>query len=494
MDALRMSLALKFFLASVVLFAAQGLLGAFEIYLGVNAGKIEYTATSGVANELSFTTAGGTGTSSFLLAGGIPAKAGDEFLFQSTSSGATLKMNTAIRAAEERSLIVIQATDQSVPPKQASFELTLILVPFEITCTAVVRGGTLTVTSGATYDVAFLPVGVTPSVTYSTPSGVPASTHDDVDWDPNQKAKLIVNTTPRVNEEHYAVTIQAADSSYIPQQASFTFNLVLRPYEPVLHFQPAGDLAPVSLGHDYDSVWGEIQVTLEPNLYALNIPAELGGGVKPAVPNTYRYEHWTATGLPAGLAATESGPGLPAVNNNRTYIQIEGRIDDPALIGTYSITLETSLEDYPGIEVKYELDLEVLDMGISTPTTVNSAHANEAYRSAEPFVFEDATAFEDFRKTWTARGLPAGLSLTSAEENALTGKENEVIISGVPVEFSAVPYSITVTLTLDNSGVKKPKASTTIQLWCVDEPEITLSETLPDATATSVFSQTLTCT
>ncbi|HEX7133670.1 MAG TPA: DUF4214 domain-containing protein [Iamia sp.] len=127
-----------------------------------------------------------------------------------------------------------------------------------------------------------------------------------------------------------------------------------------------------------------------------------GGGGKP--PYT-----WTATGLPAGLAVSGQ--------------QITGT---PTAAGTFDVDVEVT--DAEGGTEQAELDLVIA----SNAPTITTGELNDT-RAAVPFAGALAATGGTPPYTWTATGLPDGLTLSGAD---ITGAATEVGVHTVEVEVT----------------------------------------------------------
>jgi uncharacterized protein (TIGR03437 family) len=131
---------------------------------------------------------------------------------------------------------------------------------------------------------------------------------------------------------------------------------------------------------------------------------------------------WSITGLPPGLTTDGNGDisGTPTTTAGSPFTVV-ATVTDATLTSksvTYSLTISGALT----VAVPTTLPAATLNVGY-TPTTVTAGGGLPPY-------------------TWTATGLPTGLSI-----NVATG-----VITGTPTTAAGSPYSVTVTVT-DSRGV-----------------------------------------
>ncbi len=173
---------------------------------------------------------------------------------------------------------------------------------------------------------------------------------------------------------------------------------------------------------------------------AVNLVVSTGSGLAIAAPTSltaatvgYAYSNvltpaggsgnytWSATGLPSGLAIDNTGTisGTPSGNSGSASLQVT--LTD----ATYSTTAQRSytLAVNPALSITGPASIPAATVGVAYPaTTLKATGGSNSY-------------------IWQVSGLPPGMIL-----NASTG-----VISGIPVNNLASPYTVQVTVEDSNS-------------------------------------------
>jgi hypothetical protein len=168
---------------------------------------------------------------------------------------------------------------------------------------------------------------------------------------------------------------------------------------------------------------------------------------------------WSATGLPAGLSLASNGI-------------ISGA---PTVTGSFPITFTVTDAGSPTLTTKATLTLSIaaaIQPLTITSTAFAGATANQPYSSS--LNASGGTA----PYTWSAAGLPAGLSLSS-----------NGIIAGTPTTTGSFP--IAVTLTDAGSPALTAKANITLSVTAPIAPLSITSTTFAGATSTQPYSASL---
>lgn len=239
------------------------------------------------------------------------------------------------------------------------------------------------------------------------------------------------------NSSPYKVSVQVTDTN--SAQATATSSLTVSPGQ--LFFSVSTPLPGITEGTPYSTSVGVF------------------GGLAPYA--------WTATGLPAGIIINGTGSGAATTISGTTT----------ATIGQYIPTV--SVSDSSGLSAKATFTVALNPLpSITGPATLPSATVGAPYSTTVTAVLGTVPY------SWTATGLPAGLSVNSS-----TG-----VISGTPTSGANIgsPYKFSATVTDANSA----KATGSYNLTVSPAVGLTISPngSLPGVTASTPYSTTLTVT
>jgi uncharacterized protein (TIGR03437 family) len=374
-------------------------------------------AIPGVAYSNSLKAGGGSGAGYTYAATGLPTNGG------LTLSAAGVLSGTPSASANANSPYAVTVTVTDGNGATHAFPYSLIVAPpLVITAPASVpsglinapyAGATVTVTGGTT-PYTFTATGLPPGLSIGSGTGT------------------ISGTPTAVAGSPYSVKVTVTDKNgTTATTASFSIAVTALPLQIITGLLPAGV---INTPYPFTSI-------------------QVQGGV-----GTYSY---TITGLPAGLTTDGSGDimGTPTTTTGSPFAVVV-KVTDASLNSvsrTYSLTISGVLS-------------------VAAPTTLPAATLNVAYAPITAMAGGGLPPY-----TWTATGLPAGMSV-----NIATG-----VISGTPTTAAGTPYSVT--LTVEDSTGKTASMTYTL---AVNSP-LTISgpASLPNGTLGAAYvSTTVTAT
>ena len=313
----------------------------------------------------------------------------------------------------------ITVTDASSQSASQNFTITISITPVSITTTSL-PAGTVSVPYNASLSATG---GVLPY--HWSAVGLPSGLSID------SNTGQITGTPSTVGVSTVTVTVQDG-ASPSPQTASKTFTLTIASLLPVI---------------DTVSLPGGAVGTL------YNVTLSASGGTTP-------YS-WSAAGLPVGLTIDPSSG------------QISGT---PGAPGTSSVTVTVTDSGTPARSATKTFSLTIAPAPLTiTTTSLANGTVGVAYTAAL------AAGGGTMPYTWSASGLPSGLSM-----NASTGQ-----ITGTPTAAGASSVSVTVT----DSGSPTPQSATkTLSLTIVPAALSITTASLPDGTVGAVYNFSLAAT
>jgi hypothetical protein len=318
------------------------------------------------------------------------------------------------------STVAISVVDSTTPtPLTATANLSLTIVPaVSITTTSPLPSGVV----GAPYSVTIAATGGTPPYTWSA-SGLPAGLAI------NASTGAISGTPTGAGSATVAVTVTDSTNP-TPRTASRNFSLTIAP---ALTISTTSPLPSGVVGAPYT-------VTL----------AATGGN--PAYT-------WSATGLPTGLALNTSTGVISGTPTTPGAATVAVTVTDSTAPTPRTTSRNLSLTIAPAVQ-------------ISTASPLPAGAANTAYAATLAATGGNAPY------TWSATGLPTGLSL-----NAATG-----VISGTPTTAGTSTVAVTVS---DSTNPQHVTATKNLSLTIAPALSISTASPLPAGTRNAAYSTTI---
>jgi hypothetical protein len=314
------------------------------------------------------------------------------------------------------STVNVTVTDSSSPSHQtASASLSLLVKPsgsLSITTTSPLPGGVV----GTAYNATVAATGGTTPYTWSA-TGLPAGLTI------NASSGVISGTPTTAGASTVAVTV--TDSTN-PTHLTATANLSIT------------IIAPPSI--TTTSLPGGVVGS------AYNATVAATGGTTPYT--------WSATGLPAGLSIDAASGAITGT---------------PTTAGSSTVTITVTDSSNPAhLSASKTLSINIAGQLAITTTSLPSGVVNTAYAGVTLAATGGVTPY-----TWSATGLPAGLTL-----NASTGQ-----IAGTPT--TATTNTVTITVT-DSSNPAHLTATTTLSITITGQLTITTSS-LPSGVVNTAY-------
>lgn len=328
------------------------------------------------------------------------------------TSGGVLSGTVTSTDTAKNYAVTVTATDSILATGTQQYTLT-VAPPL------VVTAGTL---PSATLNVSYS-TGSPVSVTGGTPPYTYSATGLPTGLSINTSTGAISGTPTAFAGSPYSVVVTVKDQNGTTSSATVPLTVGLTPLQIITGLLPTG-----VVGAPYPFT---------------SISVQGGAG-------SYSF---TVTGLPPGLTTDGNGDitGTPTTSTGSPF-SVTVKVTDAAsnsVSRTYSLAISNVLS-------------------IASPTTLPAAALNTAYA---PVTVTAGGGLPPY--TYTATGLPAGLSIAIA-----TG-----IISGTPTTAAGTPYSVTVTVT-DSSG----KTATQTYTLTVNSPlTITGPASLPSGTVGAAY-------
>jgi len=303
---------------------------------------------------------------------------------QSLPAGLSINASTGVLSgtptASGNFTFTIQATDSASTPAMASqsYTITIAAPPLTINTLSPLPNATV----GLPYAVTLTVSGGTSPYTWSITSG-------SVSGLSLVSTTGVLQGTPAAAGA-FSLTIRVTDSSQPPSQASQNFSLTVNP--------PAVNIISISPPPN-----GAVGVAYNPSQQP---QFSVVGGTPPYT--------WSASGLPPGL------------NINATSGVLTGT---PTTAGTFSITLQATDSSAPPIT-----GTRTFSITIATGLSITTATQLPDTTLGSAFSYTMTAAGGAPPYTWSANGLPSGLSI-----NASTG-----VISGTTASAGTISFAVTV--------------------------------------------------